>query len=177
MTENEITNESNPEKQKRKYVRRQPATTIQQQIAPSPHVLELEAGLVPLVNERLIANQKVRMAQQKANLANQELLAAQGELQQIESEVSYRMNMIGQLRNGGMPVPSGPYIAQNYQQPQQAYQMPQSSPPYAPVIPYPTDFPSGVGSVPAQNRGLYPDATDRLESAEDVRLSEMTRRG
>ena len=162
-------------KPKRKYTKREPQQIIQQQIAPSPHVLELEAGLVPLVNERLIANQKVRMAQQKANLANQELLAAQGELQQIESEVSYRMNMIGQLRNGGMPVPSGPYIAQSFGYPDRSANT--SSPPYTPVIPYPTDFPSGVGSVPAQNRGLYPDATDRLESAEDVRLLEMTRRG
>lgn len=177
--ENEIANsESIPEKQKRKYVRRNIAPTIPQQIAPSPHILELEAGLVPLVNQRLEANQKVRMAQQKANLVNQELLAAQGELQQIESEVQYRMNMIGQLRNGGMPVPSGPYIASGIGQ-QGGNQNFQPSPPYTPVVPYPTspEYGPGVGSVPASNRGLYPDATDRLESAEDVRMFEMQQRG
>ena len=179
--ENEIANsEVIPEKQKRKYVRRNVAPTVPQQNVPSPHILELEAGLVPLVNQRLEANQKVRMAQQKANLVNQELLAAQGELQQIESEVQYRMTMIAQLKNGGMPVPSGPYIASGIGQasgyPNQNFQ---PSAPYTPVIPYPAspEYGPGVGSVPASNRGLYPDATDRLESAEDVRMFEMQQRG
>jgi hypothetical protein len=153
------------EKQKRKYTRRQPAPVQQQPIAPNPHIVEMEAGLMPLMDQRLEANRKVALANVKANAATSELMAAQAEFQQIEAEIAYRLNVIGQLKNGGMPVPSTPYVAQGFDQrfsggyPAQ-YQPP--SPPYTPVTPYPTGAAApGVSSFPARNEGLYPDAAPR----------------
>jgi len=169
--ENESNSNANQPKPKRAYHRREPQQVPQQQIAPSPHIAELEAGLVPLVNQRLEANQRVRIAAQKANQANSELQNVQNELAQIESEINYRMNLIGQLKNGGMPVPATPYIAQNLQQSgaysAPSFQDPRYAPappssPYNPVVPFPTMPPAtGVGSFPARNDGLYPDAAPR----------------
>jgi hypothetical protein len=177
MTEESIQNPpENKPKTKRAYNRRQPPPTQPQPIVPNIHIAELESGLVPLVNQRLEANRRVSLAAAKANQANLELSIAQNEFQQIEGEIQYRMQLIGQMKNGGMPIPQQPYVAQNlqpqfgnpYAQPP-AYSQP--SAPYNPIVPFPPV--PGVGSMPAQNRGLYPDATDRLESAEDVRMFEM----
>jgi len=171
-------------KVKRAYTRRQPAAPVQRAPAPpNPQILELESGIVPLVNQRLAVNQKVRLAAAAANQSNQNLQFAQNELAEIEQEINYRMQLIAQLKNGGVPV--APYAAQGLGQPQgfagPSYPVMTPSAPYNPVVPYP-NFPTfdpvaaGVGSFPAPNRGLYPDATDRLESAEDVRQSEIGRR-
>lgn len=173
--------EGTPQKAKRKYVRREPQIVPQQPAAPNPNLIALESGIVPLVSQRLEANQKLRIATAHANQANAALQAAQNEMSEIEGEINYRLQLIGQLKNGGMPVPQTPYVAQNLNQPppwspqwQGQQSVPMSSP-YNPVIPYPSMPPApGVSSFPAPNRGLYPDATDRLESAEDVRQFEMT---
>lgn len=169
-----------PVKAKRAYNRKPLVQVPQQPIAPSPQIAVLESGIAPLVNQRLEANQKVRIAAAQANQANANLQAAQGELAEVEQEINYRMNLIGQLRNGGMPVPQQPYIAQNLQYTPPGYiNMPPSAP-YTPVAAFPTMPPfssDGVSSFPAPNRGLYPDATDRLESAEDVRQLEQRQRG
>lgn len=158
---------------KRKYSPRQPK-------APevNSNISRLESDLIPLMNARREINSRMNLAQHKANVANQELMAIRGEFDQVDGEINYTLQVIGQLKNGGMPVPQGSYIAQGpqYGYPQQQ-QMP--SPPYTNALPYP-QFPGpaeGVSSMPAPNRGLYPDATDRLESAEDVRSFEMTQRG
>jgi hypothetical protein len=170
--ENETTNSAET-RQKRKYSPRQPkAPEVNSNIA------KLESDLIPLMTARREVNSRMNLAAHKANLANQELQAVRGEFEQIDGEINYTLQVIGQLKNGGMPVPQGSYIAQapaGY--PQQQYQPP--SPPYTPAIPYP-QFPTaaeGVSSLPAPNRGLYPDATDRFEGADDVRSSEMTHRG
>jgi hypothetical protein len=166
-----------PEKAKRAYHRKQPVQVQQQPAIPNPTVVEMESGLIPLVKLRLDANAKVRMAVSRANQANLELSVAQSELQNIEGEINYRMQLIGQLKNGGMPVPTSPYVAQNLQNAQfTPYGNPNPSAPYNPVVPFPTE-PYGVSSMPAPNRGLYPDATDRLESAEDIRQFEIGQRG
>jgi hypothetical protein len=168
--------DANQVKPKRKYERRQPQQIPPQSIAPNPQIMALENGIVPLVNQRLEANQKVRAATSRANQANSELQAAQNELSEIESEISYRMNLIGQLKNGGMPVPSQPYISPGQGQPRYAdFGQPPMSAPYSPVIPYPSHpVASGqVGSYPAQNAGLYPDATERSESAVDFMTPEL----
>ena len=176
---NEIQNPLDPPslKAKRAYHRRQSPPI--QTSAPNPNIMALESDLIPLVNQRLDANRKVLIATQKANQANFDLENARNELQQIESEINYRMQIIGQIKNGGMPVPQTPYIAQALSQPQSGYsnQLPNysnqqsgygpnfvpSSPPYAPVIPYPAQPASvpGVGSMPANNIGLYPDVAPR----------------
>lgn len=167
--ENETANSPRP---KRKYSPRQPK-------APevNSNIVQLEAGLIPLMTARREVNNRMNLASHKANLANQELQTVRGEFEQIDGEINYTLQVIAQLKNGGMPVPQGSYIAQGPQSGYPQYQQP--SPSYTNAIPYP-QFPGpaeGVGSQPAPNRGLYPDATDRLESAEDVRSHEMQLRG
>jgi hypothetical protein len=107
MSEELNQNQQQP-KQKRAYVRKQPTQITQQPIAPSPQIVALESGIVPLVNQRLEASQKVRIATANSNLANSQLQAAQSELGEIEQEINYRMQLIAQLKNGGMPVPQQP---------------------------------------------------------------------
>jgi hypothetical protein len=154
--------EVKPQKEKRAYNRKAPQLVPQQPIAPNPNLIALEAGIVPLVNQRLEANGKVRIAAGHANQANTQLQAAQNELAEIEQEINYRMNLIGQLKNGGMPIPQQPYVAQNYGQPDPRFAYAPPSPPYNPVAPYPTMPPSpGVSSFPGRNDGLYPDAAPR----------------
>ena len=165
--ENESTN-----RPKRKYSPRQPKSP-----EVNSNIAQLEAGLIPLMTARRDVNTRMNLAAHKASLANQELQAVRGEFDQIEGEIQYTLQVIGQLK-GGAPIPQGTYVAQapQYGYPAQ-YQPP--SPPYTPAIPYP-QYPGpaeGVGSQPAPNRGLYPDATDRLESAEDVRQFELGQRG
>jgi hypothetical protein len=169
--ENDTANSPRP---KRKYSPRQPK-------APevNSNITQLESGLIPLMNARREVNGRMNLAAHKANLANQELQAVQGEFAQIDGEINYTLQVISQLK-GGAPTPQGSYIApgppQQFGYPQ--YQQP-PSPPYTNAIPYP-QFPGpaeGVSSMPAPNRGLYPDATDRLESAEDVRQFELGQRG
>lgn len=168
--ENETTNSPRP---KRKYSPRQPKVQVPE---VNSNITELERGLIPLMAARREANMKVNLAAHKANLANQELQTVRSEFDQIEGEIQYTLQVIGQLK--GVPVQQGSYISPGpqYGHPAQ-YQPP--SPSYTPAIPYP-QFPGaaeGVSSMPAANRGLYPDATDRLESAEDVRSHEMQHRG
>jgi len=124
----------------------------------------------PLVNQRLEANQRVRIAAQKANQANSELQNVQNELAQIESEINYRMNLIGQLKNGGCLFPllltsrrtcnSRGLFRTVIPRPKVCSGPPSS--PYNPVVPFPTMPPAnGIGSFPARNDGLYPDAAPR----------------
>ena len=112
MAENESQSSTNitEQKPKRRYVRHQP----QQIQNPAPkinqNIVALESGIIPLVNQRLETNQKLAIATAKANQANVELASIREELQRVESEIQYRMNLIGQLKNGGAPVPQTPYI-------------------------------------------------------------------
>lgn len=175
MTE-ELSENLVPQKQKRPYNRKQPSQIHQQSSAPNPNIVALEGDYVTLVRKRSSIAVKV-------NQANMQLQFAQNELSQIDGEIQFLANSIAQMKNGGMPVPQTPYVAHSMQPQYVAnssgfgYQQPSS--PYNPVTPYPTmpSFDNGVGSFPGQNRGLYPDATDRLESAEEVRQLEIWQRG
>jgi hypothetical protein len=145
--------QTQPAKAKRPYNRKQPTANPIPQV--NPNVAALESGLIPLVNQRLEANQIVRIATQKANQANFELQNAQNSLAQIEGEINYRMQMIQQLKGGAPSSPAGPFAVQPLQP------APQPSPYYAPVTPFPGGAAAGVGSLPAPNIGLYPDASPR----------------
>lgn len=168
--ENESAN-SPAARQKRKYTPRQPKAQAPE---VNSNISQLESGLIPLIAARREVNARMNLAAHKANIANQELQAVQAEFGQIDGEINYTLQIIGQMKNGGVPVPQGSYIAQGPQYGQgAAYQQP--SPPYTNALPYP-QFPGpaeGVSSMPAPNRGLYPDATDRAESASDFRTPEL----
>lgn len=149
--------------------------------APNPQnhaIMQMEAAIVPLMDQRMAANQRVRAIQAKANQIAMELESAQGELAQIEGEVNFRLQTIAQMK--GVPfVPSTPTggfpIQTQYQAPQRFADYPQQppSPMYQPIQPYPSSpvpMP-GVSSLPAQNRGLHPDANDpRLNLERDPEL-------
>lgn len=178
-----------PKREKRPYKQRQPQ--IQAPVAPSPHIVALEGDYVQLVRERQKFVMAVNAASGKVNQAQMELNAAQGELQQIDGNIQFIAASIQQMKNGGMPVPQVPYVAQNLQQfggyPSQDPRF-APSPPYNPVAPFPTaGVPTQFGvaaSYPGRNDGLYPDASPRgnfpdnpddmanTSSAEDVRAIE-----
>ena len=69
-----------PQKAKRAYHKREPQIVPQQPAAPNPNLIALESGIVPLVSQRLEANQKLRIATAHANQANAALQAAQNEM-------------------------------------------------------------------------------------------------
>lgn len=171
-----------PVKAKRAYVRRNltPVAAIAP-AAPNPQITLLENDYVGLVRQRQSFVVAVNSAQTKVNQASNELNVARGELQQIDDNIQFIANSIQTMKNGGLPVPQTTYTTSGLTQGQfagPAYPVMQPSAPYTPVAPYPTmpTFEAGVGSFPAPNCGLYPDATDRLESAEDVRQYEVGRR-
>lgn len=158
----EATQSTSGSKPKRKYSPRQPQ--VQVPVAPSPHIVALEGDYVQLVRERQKFVMAVNAASGKVNLAQMELNAAQSELQQIDGNIQFIAASIQQMKNGGMPVPQIPYVAQNLQQfggyPSQDPRF-APSPPYTPVTPFPTAPPFGVSSFPARNDGLYADASPR----------------
>lgn len=159
------------QKAKRSYNRRIPQQAPAQPIAPNPHVIALEGDYVQLVRQRQGFVMALNAAMAKVNQANIEREAAANELAQIDGNINFIAASISQLQNGGMPVPSTPYVSQNLQQfapspygtgPSQAgsgYAQP--SPPYNPVVPYPSAPSFGVSSFPGRNDGLYPDAAPR----------------
>jgi hypothetical protein len=132
-------------------------------IAPNPAIVAMETELVPLMSQRAQAGSAVRQAQQAANRANQQLDAAREELAQIEGEVNYRLSVIAQMKGQSFqPI--------DVRQPQFAAPQPrfndypqQPSPYYSPVVPYPPVPTEGIGSFPAPNIGLHPDASPRID--------------
>lgn len=145
-------------KTKRKYTPRQPQ--IQAPVAPSPHIVALEGDYVQLVRERQKFVMAVNAASGKVNLAQMELNSSQSELQQIDGNIQFIAASIQQMKNGGMPVPSTPYVATQFQPPAGYPSAYPPSAPYQPVTPFPTG--SYVpGSFPSPNQGLYPDASPR----------------
>lgn len=147
-------------KKKRNYPKERKSP--QQPIAniPNPAIMAMEAALPPLMDQRMVANQRVRAVQARANQIQMELEAAQGELAQIEGEVNYRLQTIAQMK--GLPMPQTQFAPPQYGAPPRFADYPQQppSPLYQPIAPYPSSpgpMP-GVSSMPANNRGLHRDA-------------------
>ena len=177
----------NVTKKARKPYTRRPVQEISQPIpqpaAPNPTVLALESKIYELSEMRSRAQYEISLANRKLQAAQNELRSAQEEFARIEGEVTYRINLLNQMR-GGAPVPPP-----SFGQPVGVgYVTPAMSPTYAPATPYPSYPPAfdprqpmGVASYPAPNTGLYPDLGSpdgaRTESAEDIRRDEMRQRG
>lgn len=162
-------------KPKRHYNRRNPIPAqLPPQIA-NPAIQAMELELVPFMGKRTEANLLVSKATADVNRANEELQRARDYLEQIEGEVNYRLQTIAQMKG----IPFQPQYQQSQQSPYPARfgdypQAVPASPPYQPITPFPSGpVPMGVASFPAPNRGLYPDATERIESAEDIRALEQ----
>lgn len=187
MPEESANSESSQTKPKRKYVRHNPPNSNPAPIQPNQNILALESDLIPMVRKRQELTNLVLAAQARANQANSELRDLQAALSQVESAVQYQQQIIAQMK--GVPfIPQPSFIPP----PQSPYGPPMGarfadypqtppSPSYSPVVPFPpapapfqgAPPPSaGLGSYPAPNYGLHPDATERTESAEDVRKYE-----
>lgn len=166
MSETEINSaETTPEtKPKRRYVRKEksiaPATpAIPVAEVPNPAILALQEDILGLVKQRGSAQHEIAQAGLALNQASARMQGAREILQQLESEVQYRMSLISQMRGGGPPPIQVP--AQYY--PPTLHDV------YAPQI----GVPPGVGSIPS----VIPFASPadpggrriRSESAEDVR--------
>jgi hypothetical protein len=187
-------------KGKRPYFRRpikDDSEKIQNIAPPNPTILALEAKIYELSEQRSQAQMAISRANQQFQHAQQNLKFAQDEFQRLDGEVQYRMQLIGQMRGGPpqhlTPNSESPWHGQLGQlPPQQTYPWPQpQSPTYTPATPYP-QYPapfdprmvpsSGIGGIPGNNMGLYPDVGGspdgaRTESAEGVRMEEMRTRG
>lgn len=165
----------NTTKSRRHYTPRKPKEP-QVQI-PNPAIQAMEMELVPFLGQRTEANLAVSKANAAVNRANEELQRARDYLAQIEGEVNYRLQTIAQLKG----VPFQPQFQQTSSlaqsgspYPPRFNDYPQASPPYQPIMPFPPGPPvPGVASFPASNRGLYPDAADRAESAIDLQTPEL----
>ena len=171
-----------PPKRSHQYPKQRKSAKPEQPIAPNPAVIAMESELLPLMKQRMDANNAVRSATMAVNQANRQLDEAREYLQQIEGEVNYRLQVIAQIKGVPLqiqnPNPQNLYIDPSDPSGSRRrfadYPAQPPSPMYNPVTPYP-QFPppaQGIGSWPAPNKGLYPDATDRTESAEDIRRME-----
>lgn len=180
-------------KPKRNYPKLRKSPQIVAPAIPNPAIAQMEMDLAPLMGQRMAAVQQLRQWEARAKQVNGELEGARNFLADIESEVNYRLTTIAQLK--GLPPPQRQFDpTPQYGAPPRFADYPQQppSPLYNPIQPYPMSpapMP-GVSSLPANNRGLYPDANDprlNLErdpeliangaSAEDVRAFEIKQRG
>ena len=160
MPENQIESKPEPKSSKRKY-NRKPVPVPPP--APNPTVLALESKILELVEQRMAANQRIAQATAQVGQANSALQLAQMELQNIEREVSYRLNLIAQMKGESRTVISGPAGTE-----------------WLPPLPQTTAFgrvPEGVGSIPPPQPRIVSSAPRiRSESAEDVRALETSTR-
>jgi hypothetical protein len=149
-------------KAKKRPYHRKPAPPLP--IPPNPTVTALETEILSLVKQRTAVNQEIANAAGAVNEASLRLQLAQTRLKQLESEVSYRMNLISQMK-GGSPNQIQTSIPDF------------NSGPGIPADTYPALI-SGVGSIPAspQPREVRVGPRIRTESAEDVRAAEISTR-
>jgi len=162
-------------KPKRPYKKREPKPQIPAPIPvppapepPNPTILALEANILDLVNQRVMALNESAIANASMNAAKVQVDAANMRLQQLESEVQYRMTLIAQMKGS---VPDSISVAAQAQ-----YRMPEPNP-------HPFDhynspnghgvmIPPGVGSLPAPVQAMRPVQAGpriRSESAEGFR--------
>jgi hypothetical protein len=174
MADELVESPANPQKRVHNYPKKRKSVANPQPIGPNPAIQALEMELIPLMTERMTAGNAIRSAQAAANRANQALEAAREELARIEGEVNYRLSVIAQMK-GQQFQPIGQPQQQFAPSPRQFADYPvPPSPYYAPVTPYPAAPVEGVGSYPAPNRGLYPDATPRFDDGEYVNEGSAT---
>jgi hypothetical protein len=168
MAENEVKSTESPKK-KRSYHRK--PTPPPPPPPPSAAVSALEADVLELVKQRLVANQAIINATAAANEANSRLQAAQQHLRNLEQEVNYRMALIGQMKGGGADKtfsvitntsPNNIYLG-NMNEPQ-GYESGMG-----------VSIPPGVGSIAPLNQPRIVPSGPRIrsESAEGVRNDEI----
>jgi hypothetical protein len=199
--ENEIHEITPP---KRKYSPRKPKPqAIPEHLMtpppPNPNVALMEGRVAELVEQRTQAQFHLSRVNQQFQRMQLDLQSAKEEFSRVEQEIQYRMGLINQMRGGQpsqagsgyanaptvtlpgvgyFPAANGPATWMPMQPQSPAYQ------PAAPYPQYPTPFDPRfpVDSVPANNRGLYPDVAGTPEgaissSAEGIRNEEIRTRG